>query len=211
MKLAETLPRGAIEMKVGPFDERIGFTDADTFIRNDKNTMSTVGLYVWDQMVARKVVADPRALASVYPNRLDKMAQFIKRELRQDWITDAFTTQLVSPIRPDYAFVDLKIVQCYPRDIHIADVEFSDPRNPLDEPTTGIGARRYRGLGVFGDFLDAVRRLARERGLDRISLMAASPQAHETFSRYGFKVGDGARAQWTFENVGFSHPMLLKL
>lgn len=63
--------------------------------------MSAVGLYVWDQMVARRVVSDPTALGKVYPDRLDKMYQFLKRELRAEPITDAFTTKLFSPIRPD--------------------------------------------------------------------------------------------------------------
>jgi hypothetical protein len=211
MELSETLPHAAIAAKIGEYEERVGFTDADSFIRNDKESMSSVGLYVWDQMVARHVVQNPRALATVYPNRLDKMAQFIKRELRQEWITDAFTTKLFSPILPDYSFVDLEIVQCYPGDIHLLDLEFSDVRRPLDKPSMGVGARGYHGLGVFGDFLDNVKQLARERGLHRISLMAASPEAHQVFSRHGFVVGDGALAQWTFDNVGHSHAMLLTL
>lgn len=211
MELADTLPRDAIKNRIGDYRETIGFTDAATFIRQDKPAMSMVGLYVWDQMVARKAVADPRALERVYPHNLEKMAQFIKRELRRDWITDAFTTQLVSPLDPDYPFAELQIFQCYPGDIFINDVEFSDITRRLDVPTQGIGARRYHGLGVFPVFLERVKQVARERGLNRISLMAASNPAHHVFSRYGFVVGDGARAQMAYDELGFSHPMLLKL
>lgn len=181
MELSETLPRAAIAAKIGEYEERIGFTDADTFIRNDKDSMSSVGLYVWDQMVARNVANDPRALAAVYPNRLDKMFQFIKRELRKDWITDAFTTKLFSPVLPDYSFVDLEIVQCYPGDIHLLDLEFSDVRRPLNKPSVGVGARGYHGLGVFGDFLDNVKQLARQRGLDRIAYGCFTRSAPSVF------------------------------
>jgi len=87
----------------------------------------------------------------------------------------------------------------------------SDVSRRLERPTTGHGARPYHGLHVLGVFLDRVKELARERRLDRISLMAASPKAHEVFARHGFVVGDGAMAQWTYDNVGMSHPMLLRL
>lgn len=211
MQLSDAVPREAIEAKIGPFTEKVGFTEADSFIRNDKEHMSTLGLYVWDQMVARGDAKQPWALAAVYPHRLDKMAQFIKRELRRAWVTDSFTTKLYSSILPDYSFADIELHECYPGDLHIGDIEFSDVSRPLAKPSDGIGAREFHGLRVFGDFLDGVTQVAKSRGLDRISLIAGSPHAHDVFTRYGFKVGDGHGAEYAYRSKGFSHGMLLTI
>lgn len=211
MELSDILPREAILAKVGEFTENVVSASAGEFIRDQEDAMSTVGLYVWDQMVARKVASDPSALRDIYPDRLEKLAQFIKKELGGEWLTDAFSTRLYSPLDPEYSFVDLTVVQCYPNDVHIQDIEFADLTRKLSRPKSGLGARTYQGLGVFGHFLDNIKMLARERGLDRISLMAASPAAHDVFTRYGFVVGDGALAQAAFDTLGYSHPMLLKV
>src|SRR3546814_7882834 len=68
---------------------------------------------------------------------------------------------------PDYPFAVIELCQCFPDDLHIADVELSDIRRKLEQPQNGIGARGYHGLGVFGDLLDGVKMVAKERGLSR--------------------------------------------
>src|SRR3546814_20009117 len=112
---------------------------------------------------------------------------------------------------PDYPFAVIELCQCFPDDLHIADVELSDIRRKLEQPQNGIGARGYHGLGVFGDLLDGVKMVAKERGLSRISLIAASPQAHAVFERPGFKVGDGALTGLADPPPGDSQAILLNI
>src|SRR3546814_13438038 len=90
---------------------------------------------------------------------------------------------------PDYPFAVIELCQCFPDDLHIADVELSDIRRKLEQPQNGIGARGYHGLGVFGDLLDGVKMVAKERGLSRISLIAASPQPPAVFDRKSVGLG----------------------
>ncbi|KPH67349.1 N-acetyltransferase [Novosphingobium sp. ST904] len=211
LRLSDAIPRDAIRAKIGDFEEKVTANTAAEYIERDPTGMMTTGLYGWDYAVAQQLVDDDQEIGAVYPARPDLFPGFLDKKWGRPFLQDAFATKLYSPIMPDYPFAVIELCQCFPDDLHIADVELSDIRRKLEQPQNGIGARGYHGLGVFGDLLDGVKMVAKERGLSRISLIAASPQAHAVFERHGFKVGDGALSALAYQQLGYSHAMLLKL
>src|SRR3546814_2155796 len=111
----------------------------------------TRGLYGWDYAVAQQLVDDDQEIGAVYPARPDLFPGFLDKKWGRPFLQDAFATKLYSPIMPDYPFAVIELCQCFPDDLHIADVELSDIRRKLEQQQNGIGARGYHGLGVFGD------------------------------------------------------------
>src|SRR3546814_11580111 len=93
---------------------------------------------------------------------------FLDKKWGRPFLQDAFATKLYSPIMPDYPFAVIELCQCFPDDLHIADVELSDIRRKLEQPQNGIGARGYHGLGVFGALRDGVKMVDKEGGLSGI-------------------------------------------
>src|SRR3546814_17428401 len=112
---------------------------------------------------------------------------------------------------PDYPFAVIELCQCFPDDVHIADVEPSDIRRKLEQPQNGIGTRGYTGLGVFGDLLDGVQMVAKESGISRISLIAASSHPHAVLERAGFKVGSSASPALASRRPGLRPTRIHKL
>lgn len=111
------------------------------------------------------------------------------------------------------SFVDVSIVRCWPNDIHIADVEFSDNRKPLrgGSKVKGSTNRGYHGLHVFGEFIRRLKATAKEKDIQRISLMAADRELYPVFKRHGFKVSTAKMAQIAFKGAGVGFPMILEV
>src|SRR3546814_5360806 len=101
----------------------------------------TRGLYGWDYAVAQQLVDDDQEIGAVYPARPDLFPGFLDKKWGRPFLQDAFATKLYSPIMPDYPFAVIELCQCFPDDLHIADVELSDIRRKLEQPQNGIGAR----------------------------------------------------------------------
>lgn len=124
-------------------------------------------------------------------------------------ISDAYYAEWFNGLSDDEPFIKIELCQCYPSDIHIADVVFADLSRPAND-TTEVSPRQHHGLGIFDEFLDRLRGVARDRGVERISLVAASPAAHVFFSKHGFEVSPTLVGQTAFDTLGYSHPMILR-
>jgi hypothetical protein len=128
-------------------------------------------------------------------------------------VTEAYAVSYFNEIDPDNSFVDVSLVRCWPNDIHIADIEFSDNRKPVHNGTKikGSTERNYHGLHVFGDFIARLKDVAREKEAERISLMVAHEDLYPAFSRHGFEVSSTKMAQWAYKNAGVGYPMILQV
>jgi hypothetical protein len=129
----------------------------------------------------------------------------------RDPILDAYCANFFNEHDPNYPFLKIEMIQCLPSDIHIIDVHMLDLTRPANDPPTEGAPRSHHGLHLFGQLLDRLKHVAAARGVERISLVAASPAAHDVFSRYGFKVSGAPASQYAWKNVGFSHGMVLSL
>jgi hypothetical protein len=143
-------------------------------------------------------------------NSFEGIAEFVEAELGEVPVTEVFAASYFNEIDPNYSFVDVSLVRCWPNDIHIADVEFSDNRKPLHNGKKVKGSlnRNYHGLHVFDDFIERLNDVAKSKGVERISLLVAHEDVYPVFSRHGFKVSTTKMAQVAFNAAHKGFPMI---
>ena len=134
---------------------------------------------------------------------------FVQKELGAAPVTKVYTASMYRP-GETVPFADVSIVRCWPSDLHICDVEFSDFDKPIaeDDPTSRY--RGWHGLHVFPEFLARLIEVAKSEDVKRISLMVAHPPLRQTFEKYGFEVSHTEVAQRAAK-IGMGFPMILQL
>jgi hypothetical protein len=160
-------------------------------------------------MVHRGRVGDPFKIAPIINRGYGGIYEFVQRELGEAPVRDAFAVEFFNDLS-DKSFVEVSLAHCYPADIHICDVEFSDNRRKVDARDPTRAYRTFKGLHVFDDFLTRLKNVAQENGAERISLMVAFPGLHEVFSRHGFQIGETEMAKKAYAIAGKGYPMFLR-
>ncbi|ASR08878.1 hypothetical protein CHY08_18245 [Rhizobium leguminosarum bv. viciae] len=204
--LSDTVPREKFIPLFKNVREELVANDIKTLEIHRPNDVIGVSLYIWDEMVHRGIAKEPFKISPIINNDMVGIYDFVREELGNEPVTDVYSTRFFNEIDAAMSFVDVTLLQCFPDDIHIADVEFADNRRPVDNTPPVKGARNYHGLHIFDDFLERLKGVARDRGVGRLSLMVGGPGLYEVFARHGFKVGESVMAQMAFKNtrMGFS-------
>ncbi len=112
---------------------------------------------------------------------------------------------------PDYRTVsEFLVAVCSPNVLHIADLEFSNPRRPIALAQRSRLMTRYKGLGLLGALTDRCIAFAGEKRLDAICLTPAAHDLVPVFEAVGFVLDDNALAQQMRE-AGMPGPMSLRV
>jgi hypothetical protein len=114
----------------------------------------------------------------------------IGRLIGQPIIKDiAFThCRVESDLLDDNTVSRLFLAHVYPNDIHITDVCFQDPFQPLPAGQRRYEMQTHKGLGLLTDTMARIEAHARGAGCDHITLTAAGDDNMALFKRYGFTV-----------------------
>lgn len=212
--LSDAIPRDLFGRMFGSVSEKVIAKERTRFYREDPHGASTVNLFCWDEGVARGAVADGDEMKEYHPAHLLKAYQLTKKRLGEEPFKEVFCTSFYNEHskqdffgrRRNLPFAQIDLVHCYPNDIHISDIHLLDLTQPVKDPTD-IAPRTHRGLHVFNELLEGLEGVARKKGIERLSLVAASRAAHDVFSRYGFAPTETPVSQYAFVNLGFSHAM----
>jgi hypothetical protein len=147
-ELADTVPKDQFMPLFERVVEQVLATDWPTFQKARPDHVASICMFIWDEMVERRVAHLPFKIAPYTNNGFNGVAQFIEKELGKPPVTDAYAVSFFNEIAPKTSFVDVSLVRCWPNDIHIADVEFSDNRRPVHPGTMFKGSigRPYRCL-----------------------------------------------------------------
>ncbi len=212
-ELADAVPRELFIPLFEQVEEKVLAKDWATFQKVKPEQVPGICMFVWDEMVHRKATSSPFKIAPYMENGFKGVAPFVAKELGKPIATEAFSVSYYNEVTPKLSFVDVSLVRCYPNDIHIADVEFSDNRRPLHagNKTKGSTNRGYHGLHIFGEFVERLHAIAKEKGVERISLMVADAPLYPVFKKYGFEVSPTKMAQMAFKMAGTGFPMILKV
>jgi len=212
-ELADAVPKNLFVPIFQHVKEKVLAMDWKSFQGNRPNHVSGVCMFIWDEMVHRGVAAEPLKIAPIVNNGFKGIAKFVHKELKEVPVTEAYAVSYYNEVDPKNSFVDVSLVRCWPNDIHIADVEFSDNRKPAHagRKVKSSSRRNYHGLHVFSDFLARLKDVAREKGVERISLMVAHNDLYPVFRRHGFQVSQTEMSKVAFERVGVGFPMILSV
>ena len=210
-ELKNAVPVDLFEPMFKKVREKVIATNVSEFLKNKPKQVPSISLFIWDEMVHRGAVPNHERfkIAPIINNEFKGVYKFIKKELGKEPISDIYAVEYFNEVVPNDAFVEVALAQCFPNDIHIIDVEFSDNRRPIGQRDPTREFRTYKGLHVFGEFLDRLREVARGRGIERISLIVAWPPLHNVFIRYGFRVSETEMAQRGHKIAGHGYSMYL--
>lgn len=211
LELAHALPKDSIETLVPGATTEIIATTVKDWKAKKPSQVSPLSLFIWDEMVHRGLVKQPFKIAPWTENAdyKDGIYSFVQKELGAAPVTKVFTASMYRP-GETASFADVSLVRCYPSDIHICDVEFSDYNKPVSEDDPSSKYRGWHGLHVFPEFIERLTEVAKSQGAKRISLMVAHPPLRAVFEKYGFKVSTTEVAQKA-ALIGMGFPMILEL
>lgn len=216
LRLSDAVLRAEFTNLFGEYEERTIASDVAGYLKADIDSASVALLYVWDEMVHRGLVPNPRDMARYYPDHRNRIYAFIRETLGKESFKDAWSAEFYNRhSRQSYfgrdtifPFAQFEIVHCYPNDIHIADVALLDLTRPVRD-MTHAAPRSHAGLHLFPKFLAGLRKVALSKNATRISLVAASPSAATVFSRYDFIASEAPASAYASQFVGHGHAMIL--
>lgn len=207
--LKDAIPTDLFATKFTNVREKVLATTVPQFLENQPAKIPSVSLFIWDEMVHRNLVSEPFKIAPVINNGYHGIYEFVRDELGEEPIRDVLSTKYFNEINSAEPFADVSLALCYPNDIHIIDVEFSDNRHPLPQDDPSRGLRKYKGLHIFGTFLERLKAVARVKQADRLSLMVAEPPLYQVFRKHGFAVSKTQMSQRAFKMARHGFAMVL--
>lgn len=209
--LADAVPKDLFVPMFKSVKEKVLATDWESFQKQRPKDVTGICMFIWDEMVDRKMTSEPFKIAPIVNSNFRGIAKFVQRELKEPPVTEAYAVSYFNEVDPENSFVDVSAVRCWPNDIHIADIEFSDNRKAAHsgKKIKSSSRRNYHGLHVFGEFLGRLTLVAKEKRVERISLMVGHEDLYAVFKRHGFEVSQTKMAEMAYKNHGVGFPMIL--
>ncbi|MEG8053136.1 hypothetical protein QP185_07565 [Sphingomonas aerolata] len=130
MKLRDSLPLETILARYPEAREEVLADTVAALRANLVDRIPPVGLFVWDEMAFCGDTKKPDRMQKVYPYHSERMFPFVTKELGRVPISDAYYAEWFNGLSDDKPFIKIELCQCYPNDIHIADVVFADLSRP---------------------------------------------------------------------------------
>lgn len=208
-KLSDAIPEEEISSPFKNVQKKIIASSMSDIKNYRAKDVAAISLFIWDEMVHRGIAKEPFKIAPIINNDFKGIYEFVTKEFGCEPVTDAYAVSYFNELDSEYSFVDATLVQCFPEDIHIADVEFADNRKPLKGKSASKGVRSFHGLHVFSDFISRLKIIAKARDAKRLSLMVADSDLYPVFKRHGFVVSDTQMAQMAFNGPRMGFPMIL--
>lgn len=172
--------------------DQFGMPEMPDIVREFDQDLCNLALNVWNRIVqVEKRRVDPMSLASFInlktgqhnPLMLGAIEQIIGEPVIKEI---AFThCRIEDDSLDDNTVARLFLARVYPNDLHIADVCYQNPFEPIPDGQ-GYEMQSYRGLGMLRETLERVEACARSRDCNFITLTAAGDDNYRLFSRYGF-------------------------
>ncbi|WP_054114256.1 hypothetical protein [Marinagarivorans algicola] len=192
MTLEEIYPIKNLEAK---FEKAIQF---DTYYMDDIERISKLepgclfelGASAWMHHVESHPDVDPQQLATYF----EKKDPYIFRKVEE--ISGHSIIQEIILIRAHVKDNKLNrdicgqllISRVHPKNIHISDVEFSNPYIPIPQKEKKYLYHEYKSLGLFRELLGNIITYGKKYNIEKITLSAASRHQISYFEGHGFNV-----------------------
>lgn len=210
MTISDVLPKHEIAQRI---PEEIVFSEysldeVDDIVRLKSSSMFELGAAVWDRYMRRYPNADPRQFSDHFDASEPRLYEAISAMLGEATIDELYYVHAeLTDESADYRTVaELFIAAAYPNVVHISDIEFSNPREPILEGEQQYTHQHFRGLGLLPLLVANAAQYGQRRGADSICITAAHLDLVPLFEGHGFKVDDTPAGQVGLQ-LGISIPM----
>jgi len=188
--------------------EMYGMNQIDTIAELEPGCLHEIGANAWMHHVESGAKVDPQKLSLYFDNSDPYLFRHVERVIKRKVIQDIVLVHA----KVDDAELEnnicskLLLARTYPNNMHISDVEFSNPYEPVPESDQQYTYHEYRSLGLFSTLLERIRKYSQDNKISKITLSAASSDQVSYFEAHGFKVEDTEFARQAQE-YGMSIPM----
>ena len=135
-----------------------------------------IGSHAWMRYVDSGVDVDPQMLAPFFNDGDPLLYLAVEEVMGAPVIYDLLYVQASIDDELDYTTTaKLVLAHAYPGELHIADVEFSDPYRPIPPAERRYTYQEFGGLGLFAPLIARIEAYGRDQGIETITLTAASP------------------------------------
>jgi hypothetical protein len=194
MNLKDVYPVDSLERKFDKsvFIDYYGMDDIDEIAKLEPGCMLELGASAWMHYIESGAKVNPQKLSKYFdaqdPLIFRQVEKVMKRKVLQDIV-------LIHAHVDDNTLVrdicgQLLLSRTYPNNLHISDVEFSNPYEPVVESDQEYSFHNYRSLGLFSELLENIVDLGKSNNISKITLSAASNDQIPYFEKHGFKVED---------------------
>lgn len=210
MSIRDVLPRDEIIQRI---PEEIVFSEysleeVGDVVQLKSSSMFELGAAIWDRYMQCNPTANPQQFSEHFDNSEPLLYEAISEMLGHPTIDELYYVHAqLADESADYRTVaELLIATAYPNVIHISDVEFSNPREPIPEAEQQYTHQHFRGLGLLPSLVTNAAQFGQWRGADSICLTAAHIDLVPLFENYGFIVDNTLAGQFGLQ-AGSSIPM----
>ena len=153
--------------------------------------LNGIGLHQWDRLLCdSSLTLDPRSIAPYVDSQKRGVISFIGNQIKRPLVEDiVYQNITVDRNKEDITVAEIMVAHLYPGDLHLADIEFSNP----DKPTKYNEQRphqKFEGLGLLDCTIYALKDAAKELGCRAVTLTAADKGLRDLFINYGFTILD---------------------
>lgn len=209
--LSDVMPEASFSNKFKTIKKTVVASSIQELNRNRDKDVVGISLFVWDEMVDRGIAKYPLKIAPIINNGYRGIYDFVAKELGSDPVKDVLAVTYFNENDSALSFADTTIAQCFPNDLHIADIELADNSKKALRNNPSKGYRNYPGLHLLGEYLDRLSQVGKDRGVGRLSLMVGDKDVYPVFKRHGFVVSTTKIAQMAFSAAGQGFPMIRKI
>ena len=182
-------------------------------VKKEPMMMFEMSLSVWNRIIQFKLKdVNPNALSDY----IDKQDPMIYREISRIICEPVFYEVLFFELKINdpklrYNCIhEITVGRVFPNDIHLADIEFTNPYEPIPKFLAKSPNQIFKGLGLLGQQIDRLVEYAKKNNCGFVTLTASSINEYELFKKYGFQLEDSDIAEIGLKS-GSGIPMDLKI
>lgn len=210
MTLADAFPRDAVLERIGEalvFSE-LSLEDLDELVALKSASMFELGAAIWDRYVRGHPDVNPQQFSDHFDDDDPMLFRAISEWLGEPTVDDLYYVHAeLADTSANYRTVaELLIALALPNVIHVSDVEFSNPREPIPEHEQQFAHQHFRGLGLLPTLVTNIVEVGQQQACEAVCLTAAHIDLVPLFEEHGFVVDDTPAGQFGLQ-AGTSIPM----
>ncbi len=207
--LDSVLPKSQLVERFGKelILEEYGKDDLTSIAQEKPESLHEIGASVWNRIVNRRWHSvDPRAFGKQFNTRDPRLPLAISRLLGIEVIRDIYYAKGWKGGRKESNLVvQLLVALVYRNDLHLADITFVNPDQPIPEGQ-GFAFQTHKGLGLLPALLANLQKKGEELRCEQLTLQAATRDQMNLFGRHGFAIEDSQLARLGLQH-GVAIPM----
>lgn len=189
------------------------FKVLNTIVKKEPMTVHGMSMNVWNRIVQYKLKpVDPMAIAKEVDDQDPFIFRKISKIIREPILQEVFycESKIIDTSLKYNTTYEIMIGKVFPNDIHLADIEISNPYQPIPKSERKHPQQHYKGLGLLKDQIGRLIDYCYKSNCGFFTLTAATKDQYNLFRRYGFEIEDNEAAKIGLE-IGLGISMEMKI